>query len=324
MASKLSYMLRQLGLLATPITAPAVSFWESRVQVTLSADFSDDHVNKLVDCIIKASRNAGIAKKLKAQRRMYSYADNDYDVEDEIFEEHVGCFRNILRLIKLDIPNQGIYHSASKRAFERNYGPSVLQAGHAPRARYRLGSSGSRWVAGTFAPHLEVEQMLAKATQQEAAMTFANAEFGLSSTIAALCRPLLGYKNHYMLVSASAHESVLEGLRMASRKEKPETSTYKNFEELFKVMSRLTSKKTYFTICFDTVIEGKLADIKKIVPRLHKCKGQSGMTLLLNDSAGLGQHGPDRLGIAGSTDLWSTAQVLDARILCVWVILPGI
>jgi serine palmitoyltransferase len=67
MACKLSYKLRQLGLLATPITISAVKFWESRVRVTLSADFSDDRVNKLLDCVVEASDCVGITKKAKLQ-----------------------------------------------------------------------------------------------------------------------------------------------------------------------------------------------------------------------------------------------------------------
>lgn len=315
MAAKLSFRLRQLGLLATPVSFPAVEFWESRVRVTISADFSDDQVNELVDYIIEASQNLGIAKKVKMQRRWYSYAGNNVDTEDEEFEEHVQCFRNIHGLIEHDATNQENYNNFSKQAFERNCGPPVLQAGHKSRAKYGLGSSGSRWLTGTFTPHLEVEQIIAEITQQEAAMTFANAEIGLSSTIAALCRPLLGYKKHYMLVPVSAHDSVREGLRFVSKKEKPEAVDYKNSEDLFAILSRSANRTSYFTIYVDTVIDGKLVDIKKIVPQLHKYKGQSGMTLLLNDSNGLGHHGPDGLGIAGSMDLWSTARALDAQIL---------
>jgi serine palmitoyltransferase len=314
MAAKLSYALRRLGILATPVAVPAVKFWEIRVRVTLSADFSDDQVNKLVDCTIEASRSCGIVKNVKARRQIYSYTGNEFTAEDEQFQEDAECFKTINGLIECDISTQPC-SSSSKRTFERNCGAPVRRVGHTSRASYGLGSSGSRWVTGTFAPHLKVERTLADYTQQEAAMTFANAEIGLSSTIAALCRPLLSYKHHYMLVPSKGHETIEEGLRIASRKEKPEIVTYDDFEEMFTIMSRSTGRKTYFTVYIDTITEGKLIDPKMIVSRLQRHKGQSGMTLLLDDSKGLGQHGPDRLGITGCMDLRSTAQTLDAQIL---------
>lgn len=319
MAAKLSYSLRRLGLLATPITVPAVKFWESRVRVTLSADFSDEQVNKLVDCIIDASRSCGIVKNVKAQRRTYTYTGNGFAADDEELRENAECFKSIHEFIDCDVSNQQHCFSSSQQTFERNCGGLVRKVGHNSRANYGLGSSGSRWVTGTFAPHLEVERTLAEHTQQEAAMTFANAEIGLSSTTAALCRPLLNYKHHYMLVPLKGHEkgheSIQEGLRIASRKEKPEIVIYADLEDMFAIMSKYAGRKTYFTVYMDTIAEDKLVDFKKIVSRLQGHKGQSGMTLLLDDSKGLGQHGPNRLGIAGCSDLRSAAQALGAQIL---------
>lgn len=314
-AAKLSYSLRRLGLLATPITVPAVKFWESRVRVTLSADFSDDQVNKVVDYIIEASQSCGISKAVKAQREIYNYTGSDVDAGDEEFQEHAESFRSIHELVERDIANQEHCYSPSRQAFERNCNTNVIQAGHQARATYGLGSSGSRWVTGTFAPHIEVEQTLAELTQLEAAMTFANAEIGLSSTIAALCRPLLGYKHHYMFVPSNVHQSVRDGLRIASRKEKPEIVAYRDIENMFAIMRKFAKQRTYFTIYVDTVTESELMDTKEIMPQLQKHKGKSGMTLLLDDSKGLGQHGPGRLGIAGSTDLRSMVQALDAQVL---------
>jgi serine palmitoyltransferase len=118
MACKLSYKLRQLGLLATPITIPAVKFWESRVRVTPSADFSDDQVSKLLDCIVETSNCVGISKKAKLQRRIYTYAGCDFDGDNEE-EEHRTCVNNILTLIQRDTTLQRRQNSVSKEAFEK-------------------------------------------------------------------------------------------------------------------------------------------------------------------------------------------------------------
>jgi serine palmitoyltransferase len=228
MACKLSYKLRKLGLLATPITMPAVKFWESRVRVSLSADFSDEQVNKLLDSIVEASTCVGITKKAKLQRCRYKYAGCDFDGDNEDEEHHI-CVSNIHKLIQRDVARQRSHNSASKEAFGKNWGAGVIQAGHISRARYGLGSSGSRWVSGTFLPHLKVERVLTEVTFQEATMTFTNAELGLPSTIAALCRPLLGYKRHYLLVPSNAHEVFREGVRFASKQEMPEIWSMKTW-----------------------------------------------------------------------------------------------
>ena len=316
MSAKLSYRLRQLGLLATPVAIPAVKFWESRVRVTLSADFTDDHVNTLLDCIIKASQNIGITSKVNLPRRRYVYPEDMDDTSDKEDEEHTACVTRSYELIRQDAASQGNCDSHSKRTFQRNCGQAVIEAGHESRARYGLGSSGSRWLTGTFPPHLEVENMLAKITRQETAMTFANAEIGLATTISALCRPLLGYKKHFLLIKSQCHEAVRDGLRIASKKEKPEVLEYRDMEELLVIVGQYASSGTYFTLCMDTVINGKLVSFDKFASQLHQKKGRAGITLLLNDSDGFGQCGPRRLSISGSIiDMWVASKTPNTQIL---------
>lgn len=314
MACKLSYKLRQLGVLATPINVPAVKFWESRVRITLSADFSDDQVNKLLDCIVEASQSIGITKRSRSQQRRYTYVCCDVDVSNEE-EEHHQCFRKIAALIERDAALGRSNSSPSRQAFQKNCGNAVIQAGHVSRARYGLGSSGSRWVSGTFRPHLEVEELLTEVTRQEAAMTFTNAEIGLSSTIAALCRPLLGYNKHYMLVPSQANEVVREGLRFASKREKPITVAYEDRADLYATMNQISNSKVYFTVYIEIVVSDRLVNIHSIFDQLEQHKGSAGMTIILDDTGGLGHHGLKRLGIAGTVDLKQAAMDLEAQIL---------
>jgi serine palmitoyltransferase len=316
LSCKLSYKLRQLGVLATPINVPAVKFWESRVRVTLSADFSDDQVNKLLDSIIEASHSVGITKRVKLQRLRYKYAGCDVAASNEEEEEHRTCVRNIHALIQKDSASQGSHHSSSTEAFTRNCGNAVIQTGHISRARYGLGSSGSRWVSGTFSSHLALERLLAATGGREAAMTFADAEFGLSSSIAALCRPLLGYKKHYLLVPATAHETVREGLRIASKRDMPEVVEYDDMDDLYATLNQLSRRtNTYFTIYIETVTTNNtLINLPLILENLQKRKGpSSGMTLLLDDTHGLGHHGPKRLGILGALNRAAATRSLDAN-----------
>lgn len=313
--ARLSYTLRQFGLLATPVTAPAVNFWESRVRITLSASLNDSHVDKLLECIIGATQIIGITKKSKLQRIAYKYDDDVTDAGDKQCSENAACISNIHELIFHDTASLGKYNSMSKRAFVKNCGAAVIKAGHNSRAKYGLGSGGSCWVIGTFPCHLRVEKLIARITQQEASMTFASAEIGLSSTVAALCRPLIGYSKHYLFMPAQVVESVHEGLRIASKKDAPTVMEYHSLRGLISLLEGLSNGKTHITLYMDTVLNNILLDFKHIISQLSHHKGSSGMILLLNDFDGLGHHGPNRSGVADTINLGETAKTLDARIL---------
>ncbi|UQC81793.1 aminotransferase class I and II [Colletotrichum lupini] len=166
LSAKLSYALRCAGLLATPVCTPAVPFWESRVRINLSADFTDEEVNRLVDAVIRAAASVG----------------------------------------------------------------------HGSRAQYGIGAGGARWICGTFPPHLVVEDLIARATGMEAALTYADASIGLASTIAALARPLIGHRKHFMLFERGASQFVRDGLAMASKKDAP---TLLGYVDLFQLVQQV-------------------------------------------------------------------------------------
>ncbi|TLS30739.1 hypothetical protein PpBr36_03916 [Pyricularia pennisetigena] len=211
-SARFSYELRRRGVLASPVTTPAVPFWESRVRVNLSADFDADDADRLVCAIVDAARATGVIarssrrKPATAAAAMFRIAqDNKQAVRSgEEDEEPRAASDSIETLIRQQAQQQ--------QQPQRRSEPLTL-AGHAARGRYGVASGGSRWISGTFPPHVSVEGLIAAAAGAEAAMTFQDVGVSLASAIAALARPLLGAKRHVMLFpSRPDSRCVEEGL----------------------------------------------------------------------------------------------------------------
>jgi len=103
LAAKLSYVLRKKGILATPISKPAVEFWESRIRVSLSADHDGAMVNALVRSIISAAQEIGIAKKQNLQPNTFSRSPIESSDDDT---EAQNSFQLVKDLVLRDTATQ--------------------------------------------------------------------------------------------------------------------------------------------------------------------------------------------------------------------------
>ncbi|KAK1671006.1 aminotransferase class I and II [Colletotrichum godetiae] len=238
-SAKLSYALRCAGLLATPVCTPAVPFWESRVRINLSADFTDEEVNKLVHAVICAAGNVGMGRMRRISRSSFM-TDAEVLAGDEGCNEASKVFDWVRSLVKMDAAMGP--HSNQKQLFDGTCGPRILDIGHGSRAQYGIGAGGARWICGTFPPHLVVEDLIARATGMEAALTYADASIGLASTIAALSRPLIGHTKHFMLFERGASQFVRDGLAMASKKDTPTLLGYIDLFQLVQQVRKLYRK----------------------------------------------------------------------------------
>ena len=278
LAAKLSYALRQHGLLATTISHPAVAFWQSRVRITLSADHSDSEIGKLLDAVINAAQIVGLIKKNSLKRRPYAYSSPSIEPSTVECSEASQTYNKILTLIHSS--------AADLHIPEHTRSVSVTQSGHRSRSIYGLGSGGSRWICGAFPPHLAVESLVARLTGTEAALTYADSSIGLASTIASLCRPLIGYTSHYLLIPMNAPGPIEDGLLIAPRKGAPIVFKYTNLPDLFRLSRELSNKsrsKTYLTIYLNTNHNNTPLDMPSTLSQLSKHKPHTtGLTLLLH------------------------------------------
>ncbi|KLU85866.1 serine palmitoyltransferase 2 [Magnaporthiopsis poae ATCC 64411] len=188
-STKFPYELRRRGVLASPITTPAVPFWESRVRVNLSADFPPE--------------DPGSGSKVPTPAMVGTSDIKMPELPAETLQDEArSAFDGISRLIL-----------QTSREVPPHYRPALLTAaGHASRHMYGMASGGSRWISGTYPPHMTAEDLIAARTGTEAAMTFKDPGISLDSTVAALARPVSGAKRHVMLFPESGSRCIEDGL----------------------------------------------------------------------------------------------------------------
>ncbi|KAK1997930.1 aminotransferase class I and II [Colletotrichum falcatum] len=246
-AARMSYALRRRGLLATPVCTPTVPFWESRVRINLSADFTDMEVNQLVHAVVRAAARAGLCKTVGIAHTSFKNGVHSYLVVEGL-DEASKVSRHIQKLIKRDAA--GAKASPQRQLFDKTCGPRAIQAGNASLVQYGIGAGGTRLICGTFPPHLAVERLIAQATGMEAGLTYADASIGLASTIAAISRPLLGHIKNYMLFERGVAQFVRDGLTIAPKKEAPVLLGYFDLFQLADQVGKLVRgiKKLCITV----------------------------------------------------------------------------
>lgn len=278
-SAKLSFVLRQLGLIAAPISAPAVGLWESRVRVNLSAGHTDEDVNALLAAVIQAAQSIGICPKSRLSRQQYcspGLPSRSTSEEKEMTETYEEIKESIHRAANCwDINPDRHIHDAQ-----------IIEAGHDSRQAYGLCSGSARWIGGTFTQHLAVESLLAKATGTQAGLTYSDSFIGLASTIAALSRPLLGYGNHFMLVQDDVPKCMNEGLRIAPPKRRPVVLRYKDTTKLVELVKQYSQpqhgKRSHLTIILYLPSHSTTNDIlSTLLATLSTLSPQIGITLLI-------------------------------------------
>ena len=273
-AARLSYILRKLGVLATPIATPAVPMWEARVRVCLSAEFNDATVNQLVRTIVRAARLAGIAQKTDAKFNTFHYNDiNEHDQTDEDAEASTS-YNSIRELVLRD--KESIDDTALLPS-------NVIEAGHAARHQYGVASGAPRWTAGTYATHLEVEKTLAISTETSEAMTFPDSYVGLMSTVAALCRPPIGCDKHYLLIPENAPMAVRDGIRVAPNKGRPTIIEYNNLSTLVQHLGPCCGKAVAITLYLDSDLNQEDLMLHNILGKITQSKTSTNLTVLLRN-----------------------------------------
>ncbi|TKA49634.1 hypothetical protein B0A54_00302 [Friedmanniomyces endolithicus] len=259
-ASELSHVLRKQGVAATPFSKPAVPMWQSRVRIGMSAEFTDENVEQLVDALIGSCAVTGLVRPRRTGPACSTEPSKgppfQWQVDDTgLLKERDDALRYLDRLIEaqrtqLAVP--GIDDRRRGGHTSRLSPRSVIDAGHRTRGQYGLGSGSSRWILGTYPPHLEVEKIVCNITGQTASMVYTNTEGGLMSTVAALCRPVKGCPKHVLLVHKAAQQPILDGHRAAPRDCKTEKVVWNDLNDLTSILQSISDgkiqRKSYITL----------------------------------------------------------------------------
>ncbi|KAK4930897.1 hypothetical protein LTR49_002663 [Elasticomyces elasticus] len=321
-ASKLSYVLRKHGVAATPFSKPAVPMWQSRVRIGMSTAFSNEQVDQLVEALIRSCDEIGLQRPCEPPstcgkdcpyRARFSANDGASGLDEE--RQLALHYLNDLAQAQSDeLAAQRRCLDVSDNRMVDPLPRSVIEAGHRIRQDFGVGSGSSRWILGTYPPHLEVESRVCEMTGQAAAMLMTNTESGLMSTVAALCRPIKGCTAHWLLLPAKAQRAVLDGCRVAPLRAQTTMIEYGGPADLLEHLRSLGERKatSYITLVLNAqhaacVVGYCLEQLSSIHSRFK------GMTILLDSTFTL----PDR-SISGDTALPETqrlAALLRARLL---------
>lgn len=274
-AAKLSYVLRQLGVLAAPVTTPAVPFWEARVRICLSAGLDDSMVSDILEATVKAAKALGMGTGKLSPSAHFHFEESDL-LAQQIAETDSSANR-IRELIAQCATDSKVPLADS----------NTISAAQGTLGTHGLGSGGARWITGTTEPHVQVEKLVAEILGQREALTYADSYIGLTSTIAALCRPVEGFRRHDILVAQKTLPAIEDGLIVAPRKGRPNVVRYSSLESMTKLV-RERQQSSYVTLVLSSTTIAGDRGLDGLLSQSHGSSATAGLTILLHDEAGFG------------------------------------
>jgi glycine C-acetyltransferase/8-amino-7-oxononanoate synthase len=167
------------------------------------------------------------------------------------------------------------------------FDPDVIAAGQAALDTFGAGSTGSRVLNGTFAPHLGVEQALREFYGTRSAIVFSTgyqANLGMVSTLAG--------KGDYILLDADSHASIWDGCKLGNA----ETIRFRhnNADDLDRRLARLPAEAGKLVI-----LEGvysMLGDVAPL-PELVAVAKRHGAMTLVDEAHAMGFFGARGRGV---------------------------
>ncbi|MEA4970338.1 MAG: aminotransferase class I/II-fold pyridoxal phosphate-dependent enzyme [Candidatus Pelethousia sp.] len=178
--------------------------------------------------------------------------------------------------------------------------PEVIEAGIKAFEQYGSGCSGSRFLNGTLAMHLELEQELAEFMGKEGCVTFST---GFQSNLGAISA-LVG-RGDYVICDRENHASIYDGCRLSYGK----MLRYKHndMEDLERQLQCVPASAGILIISDGVFSMG--GDIANL-PELVRLKKQYGARLMLDDAHSVGVLGDGGRGTANSFGLLGEVDVI--------------
>jgi len=167
------------------------------------------------------------------------------------------------------------------------FDPDVIAAGTRALAEFGAGSTGSRVLNGTFAPHLAVEQALKDFYGMASAIVFSTgyqANLGMVSTLAG--------KGDHIVLDADSHASIYDGCKLGNAE--VVRFRHNNVADLDKRLARLPADSGKLVI-----LEGvysMLGDVAPLTELVAVAKAHKAMTLV-DEAHAMGFFGPNGRGV---------------------------
>jgi glycine C-acetyltransferase len=179
--------------------------------------------------------------------------------------------------------------------------PDVVRAGIDGLERYGAGTASVRFICGTFAPHVELEQALAGFSGTESALTYVSCWNANEALI-----PTLTGETTVILSDRLNHASIIDAIRL-SKPERKVLYEHSNMDELREGLRscRPDQRKLIVT---DGVfsMEGDLARLPEILELAREFDG----TVIVDDSHGVGVLGETGRGVVEHFDVVGEVDVI--------------
>jgi len=178
--------------------------------------------------------------------------------------------------------------------------PDVIEAGREALARYGAGTASVRFICGTFTPHREVEDAIARLHRTEAALTYVSCWTANTGLFPVFCG-----EGDAILSDALNHASLIDGIRMC-RKSERKIYQHSDMDDLARVLDASKDAKRRWIVTDGVFsMEGDLAKLDRIVElaRAHDA------IVVVDDSHGVGVVGEngrgtcEHFGVEGEVDI---------------------
>lgn len=184
----------------------------------------------------------------------------------------------------------------------------VIQAEEDAVKKYGAGPGAVRFINGTYKPHIELEEKLAKFHNKEAAMIFSSA---YSATIG-IFAPLIS-KESIAISDELNHNCIINALRLSRPKVK-EIYKHLDMKDLEEKIRNNISQGKRVVIVTDGIfsMRGDYAPLDKIseLAKKYDAEFEEGITLIVDDSHGVGAFGKTGRG----TEEYTNADGVDVLI----------
>ncbi len=176
----------------------------------------------------------------------------------------------------------------------------VIKAAEEALIKYGSGCSGSRFLNGTLALHIELEEKLAEFLNKEAAITFSTgyqSNLGIISAIAG--------RNDYIVCDKENHARIYDACRLSYAK--MVRYEHSNMQDLDKVLSEIPDNKGILIVT-DGVFSmgGDICNLPEIVELAEKY----GARVMVDDAHGLGVIGERGRGTAEYFNLEDKVDII--------------
>ncbi|MBB5349808.1 8-amino-7-oxononanoate synthase [Haloferula luteola] len=215
--------------------------------------------------------------------------------ELEVLRE-AGLFRNLRPLdgptgVRLHREGRSLWNFASNDYLGLAEHPAIRAAFHEGLERWGHGAAASRLITGSLPSHSILEESLALAKGQGAALSFSS---GFAAAVGII--PALVGKNDHVLLDKLAHASLIDGARLSGATLR--VFPHNDLEKLARLLSGIRSKDPHGRILIVTEsvfsMDGDLCPLAEIL----ELKDHWGAHLFLDEAHGLGVLGPRGMGWA--------------------------